>query len=73
IPGGESTTMGRLMQKYDLIEPIREMGQEGVPIYGTCAGLILLAVKTVEGGQPLLELMDMVARRNAFGRPVDSF
>ncbi|GFP19369.1 5'-phosphate synthase pdxT subunit [Candidatus Hakubella thermalkaliphila] len=73
IPGGESTTMGRLMQKYDLIEPIQEMGREGVPIYGTCAGLILLAVKTVEGGQPLLELMDMVARRNAFGRQVDSF
>ncbi|MBC7647422.1 MAG: pyridoxal 5'-phosphate synthase glutaminase subunit PdxT [Pseudopedobacter sp.] len=78
IPGGESTTMGKLMVDYDLLEPIREFSSSGGAIWGTCAGAILLA-KQIEGvppqfgTQPSLELMDMRVRRNAFGRQVDSF
>jgi 5'-phosphate synthase pdxT subunit len=73
IPGGESTTIGKLMTKYGLVQPIQELGQAGMPIYGTCAGLILLAKKVVEGDQPLLGLMDIEVRRNAFGRQRESF
>ncbi len=73
IPGGESTTIGKLLIKYDFIEPIRQLSQAGIPIFGTCAGLILLAGKITEGSQPLLELMDIEARRNAFGRQRESF
>jgi 5'-phosphate synthase pdxT subunit len=74
IPGGESTTIGKLMVEYDLLEGIRGMSRGGKPIYGTCAGLITLANDTVEKhDQPLLELMDIIARRNAFGRQVHSF
>ena len=73
IPGGESTTIGKLMRHYGLVEPIRELGRVGLPIYGTCAGLITLASGIVEGDEPHLALMDIVARRNAFGRQVQSF
>ena len=73
IPGGESTTIGKLMREYGLIEAIRARHAAGMPIYGTCAGLITLARSIVEGDQPLLALMDIVARRNAFGRQVHSF
>lgn len=74
IPGGESTTIGKLMVEYDLVTAIRSLSQAGKPIYGTCAGLITMARGTVEGHQqPLLELMDIIARRNAFGRQVHSF
>lgn len=73
IPGGESTTIGKLMVKYGFIEPIKNLCERGYPIYGTCAGLILLAKKITEGCQPLLELMDIEARRNAFGRQRESF
>jgi 5'-phosphate synthase pdxT subunit len=74
IPGGESTTMGKLMVEYGLIEAIRDFAASGRPIYGTCAGLIVLARATVESyDQPLLGLIDIVARRNAFGRQVKSF
>ncbi len=73
IPGGESTTIGKLMVKYGFIEVIRELFGKGLPIYGTCAGLILLAKKITEGIQPLLGLMDIEARRNAFGRQRESF
>ena len=73
IPGGESTTIGKLMRHYGLIEPIRELGRDGLPIYGTCAGLIVLASGIAEGDEPHLALMDIVARRNAFGRQVQSF
>ncbi|MFZ3063645.1 MAG: pyridoxal 5'-phosphate synthase glutaminase subunit PdxT [Actinomycetota bacterium] len=73
IPGGESTTIGKLLIKYDFIEPIRQLSEAGIPIFGTCAGLILLAGKITEGSQPLLELMDIEARRNAFGRQRESF
>ena len=73
IPGGESTTIAKLMVHYGLLEPIREFARSGRPIYGSCAGLIALARDTVEGGQPTLGLMDIVARRNAFGRQLHSF
>ncbi|HUV74582.1 MAG TPA: pyridoxal 5'-phosphate synthase glutaminase subunit PdxT [Anaerolineae bacterium] len=73
IPGGESTTVGKLAVTYGLVEPIKAMATVGNPVWGTCAGLILLA-RTVEGlGQPLLGLMDVTVARNAFGRQVHSF
>ncbi len=71
IPGGESTTIGKLMVIYGLLEAIREFGQ-GHAIWGTCAGAILLS-KDARRDQPLLELMDITVERNAFGRQVDSF
>ena len=73
IPGGESTTIGKLMRHYDLVEPIRARAAAGMPVFGTCAGLITLASEIVEGDRPLLGLIDIVARRNAFGRQVCSF
>ena len=75
IPGGESTTIGRLMALYGLIEPVRARVRQGMPLWGTCAGAILMAKQIADGkpGQPALELMDVVARRNAFGRQLDSF
>lgn len=73
IPGGESTAIGKLMVKYHFIDAIKKLHADGIPIYGTCAGLILLAEKITEGDQPLLGLMDIEARRNAFGRQCESF
>ncbi|HRY13016.1 MAG TPA: pyridoxal 5'-phosphate synthase glutaminase subunit PdxT [Syntrophomonadaceae bacterium] len=73
IPGGESTTIGKLMITYGLYEPIRKRAAEGMPIWGTCAGMILLAREIVEMNQVSLGLMDIAVRRNAFGRQVDSF
>lgn len=73
IPGGESTTVGKLAMTYGLIEPIKRMGEEGKAIWGTCAGLILLARRVESVSQPLLKLMDVAVKRNAFGRQVDSF
>ena len=72
IPGGESTTIGKLARAYGLVEPIRERAAAGMPILGTCAGMIVLAER-VEGGEPLLSLVDITVRRNAYGRQVDSF
>jgi 5'-phosphate synthase pdxT subunit len=72
IPGGESTTIGKLAVAYHLIEPIRSMALDGIPIWGTCAGMILLA-KNIGRDQPLIGVMDIVVRRNGFGRQVDSF
>ncbi len=72
IPGGESTTIGKLMEDYDLADPLRDFVR-GNPVFGTCAGLIMLASRTTEGSQPLLAVMDVVVRRNAFGRQVNSF
>jgi 5'-phosphate synthase pdxT subunit len=72
IPGGESTTIGKLAVAYNLIEPIRHMALDGIPIWGTCAGMILLA-KNIGRDQPLIGVMDIVVRRNGFGRQVDSF
>lgn len=73
IPGGESTTIGRLATLYGLMEPLREAIAAGLPTYGTCAGLILLADSLAEGTQPLLGVLDVVVRRNAFGNQNDSF
>jgi 5'-phosphate synthase pdxT subunit len=75
IPGGESTTIGRLIRRWGLLEPIRALARSGRPLWGTCAGLILMAREVVDGvpGQPLLALMDLEVRRNAYGRQVDSF
>ncbi len=73
IPGGESTTIGRLASLYGLIDPLREAAADGMPMLGTCAGMIFLASGTVEHEQPQLGVLDAVVRRNAFGRQVDSF
>jgi len=72
IPGGESTTVGKLAVAYGLVEPIRKLALGGLPVWGTCAGMILLA-KDVGMGQPLIGVMDIVVKRNAFGRQTDSF
>jgi 5'-phosphate synthase pdxT subunit len=73
IPGGESTTITRLMAEYGLLEPLCRLGEEGTPIWGTCAGMIVLARHVSDLSRPGLGLMDMVVERNAFGRQVDSF
>lgn len=73
IPGGESTTIGKLMARWGVDEAIREEHERGMAIFGTCAGLILLAQRIENSDQHRLGLMDMTVRRNAFGRQVDSF
>ena len=72
IPGGESTTIGRLARLHGLVDPIRERAEAGMPVFGTCAGMIVMA-REVEDGQPLLSLLDIRVARNAYGRQVDSF
>ena len=69
IPGGESTTVGKLMQRYELAQPIQELARQGMPIFGTCAGMILLAQRVVNDEVPTLGLLDMTVQRNGFGRP----
>jgi len=73
IPGGESTAIVRLMRTSHLLEPLRKLADDGFPIWGTCAGMILLAKRLDASGFPALEAMDIAVRRNAFGRQVDSF
>jgi 5'-phosphate synthase pdxT subunit len=75
IPGGESTTIGKLLAEWGLLEPLRERIAGGLPVWGTCAGAILLAsdVRDALPGQPLLRVLDVAVRRNAFGRQVQSF
>lgn len=73
IPGGESTSIGRLMREYDLIAPIRELASGGMPVMGTCAGLIVLAKTIANGDEPHLALLDAVVDRNSFGRQRESF
>ena len=73
IPGGESTTISKLMLDYDLTGDIRNLAENGLPIFGTCAGMILLASNTPDSEIEPLGLMKMGVRRNAFGRQVDSF
>jgi 5'-phosphate synthase pdxT subunit len=73
IPGGESTTMLRLMESFGLVQPIREMARNGLPIWGTCAGMVLLARSVSNYEMETLGLMDMKVRRNAFGSQIDSF
>ncbi|HUG07518.1 MAG TPA: pyridoxal 5'-phosphate synthase glutaminase subunit PdxT [Acidimicrobiia bacterium] len=73
IPGGESTTIGKLAVRFGLLEPLRETIGNGLPVYGTCAGMILLAGAVTEGDQPLIGALDVVVERNAFGRQNESF
>lgn len=75
LPGGESTTMSKLLDAFDLLEPLRERIRGGLPAYGSCAGMILLAEEILDGrpDQHQLGGLDVVVRRNAFGRQVDSF
>jgi 5'-phosphate synthase pdxT subunit len=75
LPGGESTTIALLAQSFGLLEPLRERIATGMPVYGSCAGMILLADHIVDGaeGQATIGGIDMTVRRNAFGRQVDSF
>ncbi|MDC3417744.1 pyridoxal 5'-phosphate synthase glutaminase subunit PdxT [Aquibacillus salsiterrae] len=73
LPGGESTTMRRLIDKYDFFDALINFGKSGKPIFGTCAGLILLAKEIVGQDHAHLQLMDMKVERNAFGRQKDSF
>ncbi len=73
IPGGESTTISKLMGEYDFVTPLRRLCNEGFPIMGTCAGMILLSKKMVDLGVEPLGVMDIEVSRNGFGRQVDSF
>ncbi|MBW2975176.1 pyridoxal 5'-phosphate synthase glutaminase subunit PdxT [Candidatus Woesearchaeota archaeon] len=73
IPGGESTTIGKLLRRYGLDKEIKKRHKEGMAIYGTCAGAILLARDIVDSKQPKLGLMDISIKRNDYGRQVDSF
>lgn len=72
LPGGESTTIGKLLKDFSLFEPLKEKIGKGMPVWGTCAGLILLA-KHITGESAHLGVMDITVRRNAFGRQIDSF
>jgi 5'-phosphate synthase pdxT subunit len=73
IPGGESTTMSRLMAEYQLLQPLKDLAGGGLPILGTCAGMILMAKSVPDITLQTLGLMDITVRRNAFGSQVDSF
>lgn len=75
VPGGESTTIGKLARAFDLLEPVRERIAAGMPVLGTCAGMIMLADRVEDGAtdQTTFGGLDMTVRRNAFGRQVDSF
>ena len=75
IPGGESTTVGKLLDRFSLLEPLRARAASGLPLFGTCAGLILMA-REVVGKDPAphrLDVLDVAVRRNAYGRQLDSF
>ncbi|MGM9986917.1 MAG: pyridoxal 5'-phosphate synthase glutaminase subunit PdxT [Bacillaceae bacterium] len=73
LPGGESTTMRRLIDKYDFLQPLKDFSAQGKPLFGTCAGMILLAGEIVGYKEPHLGVMDVVVERNSFGRQKDSF
>jgi 5'-phosphate synthase pdxT subunit len=73
LPGGESTAMRRLIDAYGLAEPILNLAASGAPMWGTCAGMILLARRIADGDDPVLPLLDIEVRRNAYGRQLDSF
>ena len=73
IPGGESTTMRNLIRRWNMREPILALAERGAPLFGTCAGMIVLS-RQIEGGEePILPLLDVTVERNAFGRQLDSF
>lgn len=73
LPGGESTTFQKLLREFGLVEPLAALIQRGLPVYGTCAGLIVLAQDVLDGAPAPLPSLDVQVRRNAFGRQVDSF
>ncbi|WP_420852661.1 pyridoxal 5'-phosphate synthase glutaminase subunit PdxT [Saccharomonospora piscinae] len=75
LPGGESTAMSRLLASFDLLDPLRDRLRAGLPVFGSCAGMVLLARQVLDGrpDQHQLDALDVVVRRNAFGRQVDSF
>jgi 5'-phosphate synthase pdxT subunit len=73
LPGGESTTMRRLIDRWGMRQPILDLAASGVPIFGTCAGMIVLAAEIAGGEDPVLSLLDVTVERNAFGRQLDSF
>ena len=73
LPGGESTAMRRLIDRWGLREPILELARSGAPLFGTCAGMIVMSRDIVDGDPPVLPLLDVAVRRNAFGRQLDSF
>ena len=75
LPGGESTTIGKLLDRFGMLAPLSEKAQAGFPVYGTCAGLILMAAEVVGGHEAPHRLgsLDVTVRRNAYGRQVDSF
>jgi 5'-phosphate synthase pdxT subunit len=73
LPGGESTTIGKMAVRFGLLDPLRQAIGAGLPTYGTCAGLILLSGAVTDGDQPLIGELDVVVRRNAFGRQNESF
>jgi 5'-phosphate synthase pdxT subunit len=72
LPGGESTTIGKLLREFGLFDPLKSRIENGLPVWGTCAGMILLA-REIVGESPHLGVMDIRVRRNAFGRQIDSF
>jgi 5'-phosphate synthase pdxT subunit len=73
IPGGESTTMRHLIERWGLREPLLDMAHSGKPVFGTCAGMIVLAREIAGGEEPILPLLDVTVKRNAFGRQLESF
>lgn len=73
IPGGESTTMGKLMVNFRLLEPLCDLIRSGMPVFGTCAGMILLAADILNSDQPRIGLLDIEVSRNAYGRQIESF
>lgn len=73
LPGGESTTIGKLLREFGMMQPLRERISGGMPVWGTCAGLILLAKTIVNEDAPHLGVMDITVRRNAYGSQLDSF
>jgi 5'-phosphate synthase pdxT subunit len=73
LPGGESTTMRKLIDRWNLRQPILDLAASGAPIFGTCAGMIVLAREIAGGEEPILPLLDVTVQRNAFGRQLDSF
>ena len=73
LPGGESTAMRHLIDRWELREPIMRLAASGAPLFGTCAGMILVAREITSGEEPILPLLDVTVERNAFGRQLDSF
>ena len=73
LPGGESTTMRHLIDRWGLRQPLLDFAATGAPLFGTCAGMIILSKEIADGDEPVLPLLDVTVRRNAFGRQLDSF